>query len=259
VIAIDEEGDGAALVLLHGVGTSRVVWRPAVPYLTAGRRVVAPDMPGFGASAPLGPGFGLEEVADALAGALPAPFDLLGNSLGGAVALVLAQRHPDRVRRLILAAPAGLARHRDPIPALAGRAGGALIAARRIAGPALAGNGLTRRLFLAGLVADARAVPAHDARRMVRGSEGSRRICAAIAAVAGVDLRPRLAELAVPVAFLWGERDRVVPLAALEQLRTLVPGAPAEVIPGAAHVPQLERPREFAAAVDRLLSAVTVS
>jgi pimeloyl-ACP methyl ester carboxylesterase len=262
VIAIDVQGAGAPLVLLHGVGTSRVVWQRTMPLLAAGRLVAAPDLPGFGQSPAAGRGFALDEVADALGDALaaelPAPFDLLGNSLGGAVALVLAARRPELVRRLVLAAPAGLAPHPGPIPALAAHTGRALIAARRVGGPALAGNAIARRLLLLGLVADAAAVPAEQARRIARASAGSTRIGAAIAAVASADLRPDLSELAVPVAFLWGSRDRVVPVGALSALRALVPGAAAEVIPGAGHVPQLERPREFAAAVDRLLEAVTV-
>jgi pimeloyl-ACP methyl ester carboxylesterase len=258
VIAIDVHGDGEPLVLVHGVGTSRVVWQQVTPML-AGRLVAAPDIPGFGASPPAGRGFALDEVADALADGLaarlPAPFDLLGNSLGGAVSLVLAARRPELVRRLVLAAPAGLAPRRDPIPAVAGRAGVALIAARRRLGPLVAGNAHARRLLLAGMVADGAAVPAGEATRMVCGSRGSQRIGAAITAVAGADLRPHLPELTMPVAFLWGSRDRVVPVSTLPALRSLVPDAPAEIIHGAGHVPQLERPAEFVAAVDRLVTA----
>jgi pimeloyl-ACP methyl ester carboxylesterase len=136
--------------------------------------------------------------------------------------------------------------------------GNALIAGRRLVGPVLTRNPLARRLLLYGMVADAGAVPAEEARRMLSGSEGSSRIGAAITAVASADLRPLLAELAMPVAFLWGDRDRVFPVSALRGLRALVPGAPAEVISRTGHVPQLERPDEFVAAVDRLLAAVTV-
>jgi pimeloyl-ACP methyl ester carboxylesterase len=262
VIAIDVEGDGPPLVLLHGVGTSRVVWRRAIPLLAAERHVVAPDLPGFGGSPPAGPGFALDRVVDTLAEGLAEhlerPFDLLGNSLGGAVALELAARHPRLVRRLVLAAPAGLAPLREPVPLLAGRVGSALIAARRIAGAPLAGSGLARRLLLFGTVADPASVPADEARRMVRGSRGSVRVGAAITTVAAADLRHRLPALEMPVAFLWGARDRVMPVSALPGLRALAPGAPAEVIAGAGHVPQIERPREFAAAVERLLAAITV-
>jgi pimeloyl-ACP methyl ester carboxylesterase len=167
------------LALLHGVGTNRAVRRRVTPLLAGDRRVAAPDLPGFGAAPPAGPGFALDEVADVLAGALEAelaaPFDVLGNSLGGAVALVLAERHPERIRRLVLAATAGLAPLRDPLPALAGRAGSALIAARRRAGLALAGSGAARRLLLFTVMADPARVPAEEARAMLRGSEGSQR------------------------------------------------------------------------------------
>jgi pimeloyl-ACP methyl ester carboxylesterase len=153
----------------------------------------------------------------------------------------------------VLAAPAGLAPHPAPVAAVAGRAGSALIAARRLAAP-LAGSATARRLLLLGNVSRPAAVPAAEARAMLRGSQHSTRIGAAIAAVAAADLRPQLADLAVPCGFVWGARDRVVPLAAV---RGRLAGRPVEVIAGAGHVPQLERPRELAAAVERVLAAIT--
>ena len=104
------------------------------------------------------------------------------------------------------------------------------------------------------MVVDAAGVPAAEARLAVGGSKGATRIGEAIDAVVRADLRPRLPELAMPVAFLWGDRDRVVPVSALGPLRALVPGAPVEIITRAGHVPQLERPHEFVAAVDRLIT-----
>jgi 2-hydroxymuconate-semialdehyde hydrolase len=92
---------------------------------------------------------------------------------------------------------------------------------------------------------------------VLSSSARSKRIGEAIAAVARADLRRRLAALATPCGFLWGDRDRVMPVSSLAELRALVPGAPVEVIPGTGHAPQVERPREFAAALDRLLAAIT--
>ena len=113
MIAIDESGQGPPLVLLHGVGASRAVWRLVTPALAEDRHVIAPDLPGFGESAPAANGFDLDTAAAALADPLAeragGPFDLLGNSLGGAVAFRLAIARPDLVRRLVLSAPAGFA------------------------------------------------------------------------------------------------------------------------------------------------------
>ena len=152
---MDVKGEGPPLVLVHGVATSRSIWRHVVPGLAEQHLVATPDMPGFGDSPPIGRGFVLEDVADELAealGGLPGPVDLLGNSLGGAVAIVLAERRPDLLRRLILAAPAGLAPHRAPIPAIAGRVSATVVAARRRVAPRLVGNASARRVLLYGLL-----------------------------------------------------------------------------------------------------------
>ena len=213
-------------------------------------------MPGFGGSPAAGPRFALEQVADVLAdalAALPTPVDLLGNSLGGAVAIVLAERRPELVRRLILAAPAGLHPHRAPIPVIAGRVSATVVAARRRVGPRLVDSTAARRVLLYGLVTDPAATSADEARAIIAGSRGARRVAAAIAEVAAADLRPRLSQLAVPVGFLWGDLDHLFPVSGLPSVRALVPGAPAEVIAGAGHVPQLDRPGEYVAAVERLL------
>src|SRR6185436_4097817 len=62
----DEHGAGDPLVLLHGVASSRAIWRHAVAPLARRRRVIVVDLPGFGASPPAGPGFDLGDVADRL-------------------------------------------------------------------------------------------------------------------------------------------------------------------------------------------------
>jgi pimeloyl-ACP methyl ester carboxylesterase len=253
---MDVKGEGPPLVLVHGVATSRSIWRHVVPGLAERHLVATPDMPGFGESPPIGPGFVLEDEADALAdtlSALPAPVDLLGNSLGGAVAIVLAERRPDLVRRLILAAPAGLAPHRAPIPAIAGRVSATTVAVRRRVAPRLVANATARRVLLYGLLVDPAAASPEEARATIAASRGAKRVAAAIAVVAAADLRTRLSELTVPVAFLWGDRDHLFPVATLEELRRLVPGARAEVIANAGHVPQLDRPDAFVAAVERLI------
>jgi 3-oxoadipate enol-lactonase len=74
-----------------------------------------------------------------------------------------------------------------------------------------------------------------------------------VAAVLAVDLRPQLSMLQVPVGFIWGGQDRIVPFATLRSLREWRPDAPIETLPGVAHVPQIEAPAEFIVSVRRLL------
>ncbi len=257
MIATESTGTGPALSLLHGVGTNRGIWRPTTEFLAREHFVVAADLPGFGESPPVGEGFDLEQVSDALAEGLAeeagGPFDLIGNSLGGAIALVLALRRPDLVRRLVLSAPAGFSPMPDPIARAAGLIGSAVIAGRRVLGEQLADNPTGRQILLWGSIGDPSAISAEDTRMMVNASNGATRIGAAIEAVAAADLRPRVAELKVPVGLIWGESDRVIPIRTLDTIRELLPDAPVETLPGAGHVAQMEQPQLYAEALERLL------
>lgn len=133
-LAFDTQGNGEP----HGLATTRVIWRRVVPLLRDGRSVVTLDVPGFGASPPAGPGFELDAVADAIADGLShveTPFDLVGHSLGGAVAIAVADRYPERVRRLVLVAPAGLRRMPDPAARVFGITAERAIPLRRLGAP----------------------------------------------------------------------------------------------------------------------------
>lgn len=264
-VAMDERGDGEPLVLIHGVGANRRIWHRVVERLASGARVIAIDIPGFGDSPSTGPGFEIDEVADRVAAALLArtgdPFHLIGHSLGGAVALKLASRHAADVRSMVLVAPAGFAPRSPPLARALGFASAGFLAARRIVGPPLSESPVARRALLWGAVADGGRLGADDARLMIGASARATRVRQAIEAVVSLDLRTILDELALPVGLLWGERDRVVPVATARQLLAVRPEAPLEVIAEAGHVPQLERPDAFIAAVQRVrarLEAVTV-
>jgi pimeloyl-ACP methyl ester carboxylesterase len=259
VIVLDDSGAGEPLALLHGVGASRAIWRRATPLLAGRHRVLAPDLPGLGESPPARKGFELDDVADALAQGLAertggAPFDLVGNSLGGAVAIVLARRRPDLVRRLVLAAPAGLAPRRQALARVGGIVGARLVAGRRLAGKPLARSTAARRALLWGTVAEPQRLAVADARAMFAASAGSHRLGPAIAAAIAADLRGALREVRAPVGAIWGERDGIVPIAGLDTLLATLPGIPVERLAGVAHVPQIECPDAFAAALDRLLA-----
>lgn len=261
MIAIDQSGSGEPIVLIHGLGANRSVWTRVAPVLAERRVVLAPDIPGFGESDPIGEGFDLRAVAGALAEPLAeragSRFDLVGNSLGGAVAIQLAYLRPQLVRRLILCAPAGFSPAPWPLAAVAGRLIEPALAFRRLLGAPLADLPAARRLLLWGAIAEPDRLPADDAARMLLASRGSARIGAALVTVLRDDLRASARLVEAPVGLLWGTRDRVVPISTLRAIHRIRPEAPVATVPRAAHVPQLERPTEFIRALERLLERLS--
>lgn len=257
MLAVEQSGDGDPLVLIHGLATTRAIWTLVVPALARGRRVVTLDVPGFGDSHPAGPGFDLEAVAERIARGLAAhgvtgPFDLVGHSLGAGIALTLAATRPSAVRRLVLAAPGGLAPHpRSAVRAMSASVN-RLLAARRSLAP-LADLAWGRRLLLLTAVADAAALPPTQARLLVEASAGARRSSEALATIATADLRPLLERVPAPLGLIWGERDRTVPARIAGVITQARPDAKLELIAGAGHVSMVEQPEAFVAALEALL------
>jgi len=105
-------GAGPALVLVHGLGGTIENWLALAPPLAAGHRVLVPDLPGHGRSAPLPEARDLDALAEAVLATVDAEHVRgavwIGHSLGGAVALRAAALSPDAVRGIVLAAAAGI-------------------------------------------------------------------------------------------------------------------------------------------------------
>lgn len=261
VLTVDITGGGEPLVLIHGLATTRSIWRHAAPRLAATRQVVTLDVPGFGAARPVGRGFDLEQVAARVVAQLRArrvaePFDLAGHSMGAALALTLAAREPGAVRSLVLVSPAGL----RPIPPLLaaalGLAAEVYVPLRRRALP-LASWSWGRRMLMAGGVADGAALDPDVVRQLVGASLGARRIGPALSAVASADLRDVLAGVAAPVGAVWGRDDRVIPPGGMQTVLRLRPGAACEVVDGAGHISMVEQPDAFVEALERVLVAIS--
>ena len=262
-IAIDERGSGEPLVLLHGLGTTRAIWHRVLPELAAERRVVLVDVPGFGESDSLGEGFEFDEVAvaidDVVARRVKGRYDLLGTSLGGALALTLATERPESVRRLVLAAPAGFHPHHPKIAAAAGHVGAAIVKTRREIGRYLVGHASARRALLWRLVHDGARMHPSDAHLLLTASRYARRVREATRTAAGADLHPLVRGVRAPFGLLWGEHDHIVPIANSRGITAARPDAPFETVRDAGHVPHLERPREWTAAVRRLFDRLATA
>ena len=237
--------EGPPVVLIHGFGGDLNSWMFNQPALAAAHRTVALDLPGHGGSEKRVGAGTVTVLADAVVAALPAlgigRAHLVGHSLGGAVALDIALRYPDLVASLSLIAPAGLGPEID-----AGFIDGFIAADRRKAiQPVLA------RLFVdPGLVSRDMA---EDVLRFKR-LDG---VGAALAAIAAANfpggtqatkLRERLGEVGVKTQVIWGEGDTILPS---RHAQGLPANVAVHVLPGAAHMPHMEKAGE----VNRLLLA----
>jgi pimeloyl-ACP methyl ester carboxylesterase len=237
-----DAGDGPPLLLLHGIGSSARGFAPALPHL-ARRRVIAPDMPGYGGSAPLADATPeafaawLAALLDTLA--LPRA-DMLGHSLGALLAAALAKHAPERVGTLVLSAPArGYAT--DEPAAWPDAARARLADLLRLGAEAYAAA-RAPRLLAPDAGAEAReAVRREMARLTLPG------LRAATALLARGDLVRWLARKP-PAAVLCGAADAIVPpdlaRAAADAL-----GAPFRLLPACGHAPYVEAPRAWAEAV----------
>jgi pimeloyl-ACP methyl ester carboxylesterase len=245
-------GAGPPLLLVHGYGGAAWNYSELVPHL-AGRRLIVPDLPGHGGSSPLPASSSLGAFADVLAALCAAEeveeTDVFGHSLGGAVALRLAERRPDLVRRLVLAASAGISsstRAAEIAITLVGIVKPARIAGRRVG--RVARSRRLRRLVFGGLeVANPDVLSERAVHGLLRGSVMHTDAIGAGLALAADDPRQDLDRVRCPVLLLWGARDRQVPLAdGFEYARRL--RAPVRVIADCGHLLIVERPEVCARA-----------
>jgi pimeloyl-ACP methyl ester carboxylesterase len=246
--AVLEGGDGPPVVLLHGQGGWAGMWLPVAADLVRTHRVIAPDLPGLGASTVAG---GPPDAARVLAwlGALtertcPEPPAIVGASLGASIAARFAIAHPDRLSRLVLVDAGSLARFR-PAP-------GVLLAlVRFLARP----TERTQQGFLRQVAVDparARALLGSDAQayglelaRTPSVRAANRRLLREL----GTRTIPseQLAGIAVPTTLVWGRQDRVMRLRIAEEASARY-GWPLEVIEDAGHL-SIERPEASRAAL----------
>lgn len=243
-----EAGDGPALLLLHGFGGAAWNWAEVAPRLP-GRRLLVPDLPGHGASSPL-PAPSLAGFADAVAAIVDEPVGVVGHSLGGVVALRLAERRPDLVRGLVLAAPAGISsstRLAEVTLGVAGAVRPGRFAALRIE-RVLRSPRLKRLIFGRLQVANPDALTERAIRGLLQAIPLHTDALGAGLALAHDDPRLDLDRVRCPALVLFGGRDLQVPLAdGFEYARRL--RAPLRVIADCGHLLIAERPDVVARAV----------
>lgn len=224
-------GAGTPVVLLHGLGGSSDWWRRNVEALAREHLVCAVDLIGQGRNRffvrrsrlPKT----LEEIAELLgrwiAAAFDGPVHLVGNSMGGHIALHVAARRPELVRSLVLVDATGV-----PF--------------------ALAPSAHVRNLIApAGAFSFAQLL----ARDLFRTGPASALL--SLARLMRDDARPLMAAIRAPVLLVWGEHDPLVPLTYARQMAQAMPQARLVVIPRAGHVPMWDNAAAFNEAVTAFL------
>jgi len=245
-----QSGEGAPLFLFHSLLSDRASFDAIVPTLSRAFRVIVPDLPGFGGSEAVSGG--LAAVADRMAeavreGAAGAKTIVLGNGYGGFVALQMAIRHPGIAERLILAdcGAAFSERGREAFRNMA--------AASKAKGLAGITEVAMRRLFAPEFQDSHPDLMQGRREAFLRTDPEVFR--AACTELAELDLRPELGKVRLPVLVLVGEQDEATPPPMSRELAAGLPNARLEIIPGCAHVPQLQSPEIFLDMIGAFLPA----
>ena len=264
-------GHGPALLLLHGIGERGRTWEPVIERLARTHTVVVPDLLGHGDSDKPRGDYSMGGYANGMRDLLSVldieRVTVVGHSLGGGVAQQFAYQYPERCERLVLVGSGGLGRSVHPALRAASLPGSeaalGLITSRPVrflverdlavlaalTGAAAASGGPGPAARAAGQVAEmgrlwqgVSALRGRDARaafvrtlRSVVDRTGQ--------AVTGLD---RLYLLrAMPLLLVWGERDRIIPVAHGRRLHAALPGSRLEVLPTAGHWPHHTDPERF--------------
>lgn len=266
----DFGGEGSPLVLLHGIGGNHLNWIPSAAMLARHHRVMALDLSGFGSTPEAGRGSGMEAqrrlVERFLDDVVGEPAVLVGNSMGGLVALMVAAATPAKVSRLVLVSPAQTPTG-DGLPTLP-QALRLVVDTLPVVGEArlfwrgqrAGARGLFMDLLTFGTV-DVRRVPAEAieanvsaiARRMDRAPLGhatsflaaTRSMIATLAVPGRFDAWVRAVK--APTLIVHGRGDRLVPHAGSERLARMRPDWRLVTLDDSGHVPQLEHPERFVA------------
>ena len=261
-------GEGPDVVCIHGLGATKVSFFDTAAALThAGYRVHALDLPGFGSSSkPLAGLYTARWFADTVAGVMDAldvrRAHVVGNSMGGRVAIEMGLRMPERVAGLALLCPAVAFVRRDwhPIVRLLRPELGLL--------PHSLGHARIARQFWS-LFADPDQVDpsvadvAVDEFERVYASAGARLAFLTCARNIYLDrpfgrggFYPRLSELEAPALFVWGSHDRLIPPGFQRHVARWLPSAEQIVLEGCGHVPQVERPDQTIGLIGRFFTQV---
>ena len=253
-IGYDDVGKGIPVLFLHGFPHNRSLWAPQLGALATAARTISMDLRGFGDSVP-GSASSLDDYADDAAALLDAMgidrVVVAGLSMGGYAAFAFWRRHQARVRALVLCdtragtdSDASRASRRD-LQALAHDQGSAAMANQLISGMV----GPTTRLKNPELV--------DELHRMMSLAPEDGVIGALEAMLTRPDSTPTLASINVPTLVVVGDEDALTPVKEARTMHLAIGGSRLEIIAGAGHVSNAERPATFNHVLSEFLISLT--
>jgi pimeloyl-ACP methyl ester carboxylesterase len=249
-------GDGPALLLIHGMAGSNATWDAVRDQLAERFTVIAPDLPGHGRSDKPATDYSLGNFAAGLRDLLVAldveRATVVGQSLGGGIAMQFAYQHPERVERLVLVSSGGLGRDVSLILRLLAIPGGELVMPVLFNGWARgAGNRISRTVARVGIRAPALAENWRAYASLTHPDNRAafvRTLRAVVdpggQSVSALD-RLYLAR-GMPCLIVWGGRDPIIPVEHADDAQKAMPGSRLEIFPEAGHYPHCEEPSRFA-------------
>ena len=255
-------GEGPPLVFVHGLGGAWQNWLENLPYFARTHRCIAPDLPGFGESDEMDGEVSMTRYAQVLEELLGEEgierCAVVGNSMGGFIALEMALKFPVAVDRLVLVSAAVLwqeYRRARPLVAVAGvteSVTGRLLAE---AAQLLASRPRLREIALQfGGIRAPRKLSLELQRELVLTARRTPGFLPALQALASYPLREELPKIRCPALIVWGDEDPLVGVEHAEELASAMPDARVSIYERTGHVVQLERPERFNREVAEFLS-----
>ena len=255
-IAYREAGHGPVLLLIHGMAGSMATWKQVMPALATEFTVVAPDLPGHGLSEKLVGDCSLGAFASTLRDLLIAlgheRATVIGQSLGGGIAMQFAYQYPERCERLVLVGSGGLGREVNPMLKALSLPGSEAVlklgcsapmrSAITAIGKLASQIGLSPQPAVAELwrsyVSLGDDDTRHDFLRTLRAVIDPRG-----QAVSASDRLHLVAEM--PSLIVWGDADPIIPVEHAYAAHEAIAGSRLEIVPGVGHYPHCEAPSRF--------------
>jgi pimeloyl-ACP methyl ester carboxylesterase len=266
-IAYRDAGHGPALLLIHGMAGSSATWQAIIPQLSTKYRVIAPDLLGHGMSAKPRGDYSLGAFAVFLRDLLDElgvhRATVIGQSLGGGIAMQFAYQHRDYCERLALIGSGGLGPDLSPMLRLLSAPGAEFVLPMVAPQPVLnLGNKLGSWLTSAGIQSP-RAGQMWQAYCSLSDSEGRQAFLRTLRSV--VDYRGQAVSAlnklhltaGLPIVLIWGDHDRIIPVSHAYAAHDVLTGSRLEVLEGVGHFPHVEAPMAVADILENFIASTT--